>query len=158
MGERLKKLRQTIITLEAPHQEVSEDSRKALKELEKREDKVKDAIKQILLENEFCTGTQYIHPRTSRQPVPVSCQFTLRVKGEDLRLTSAKDRWGGPQLDKLGIKKQAIDFIFHTKEWKVRKVLTVPTEEHIESQSPQLLPDGKYPSDHFMIGADLELM
>jgi len=82
---------------------------------------------------------------------------TALMKDTELHLSTFKWRWGGPQEDKLQPVKQLIDFIFHSEEWKCRKVLSVPTEKELE-KSPQRLPDGKYPSDHFVVAADLELI
>merc|ERR1711964_313864 len=79
------------------------------------------------------------------------------AKGKELDVSTAKYRWGGPQLDKLGITYQTIDFIFCPDYWKCTRVLSVPCYEDVLDTSPQLLPSGKYPSDHFMIGAELEM-
>lgn len=77
--------------------------------------------------------------------------------GIELEISTAKWRWGGAQLNKVGKTAQTIDFIFKTKEWKCTRVLSVPTLKAVEETSPQWLPSKKYPSDHFCIGADLEL-
>jgi len=81
------------------------------------------------------------------------------------KYSSAKWRKGGEQKDKLCKTVQTIDFIFYTtgtqdkqKHWKCHAVLDLPTLEHLKERSPLLLNDWKYPSDHFCIGADLELV
>jgi len=79
------------------------------------------------------------------------------AKGKELDVSTGKFRIGGPQLDKLGITYQTIDFIFAPHYWKCTSVLSVPSYEEILETSPQLLPSGKYPSDHLMIGVDLEM-
>merc|ERR1711964_158923 len=71
--------------------------------------------------------------------------------GEPL-FTTSKWRKGGVQVDKRGITNQTIDYIFYTSEdFKCARVLDI-TKEEIE---PLLMPGWKYPSDHFMICADL---
>jgi len=85
--------------------------------------------------------------------------------------TAVKWRKGGMQADKIMKKheKQTIDFIFHTKPqaampgFKRNQVLTVPSYNDVllDGKKPEeflCLPNLKYPSDHFMIGADLELV
>jgi len=76
------------------------------------------------------------------------------ANGEELDFTTCKWRKGGAQKDKLGVKKQTIDFIFYSEgDWQVRRTLDVPPAEKLEHLK---MPGWKYPSDHFLISADIE--
>merc|ERR1711964_965929 len=55
------------------------------------------------------------------------------------------------QEDKRGKTKQTIDYIFYTNDFKCSRVLDI-TKDKIEDMK---MPGWKYPSDHFMISADL---
>jgi len=68
--------------------------------------------------------------------------------------TTDKWRKGGEQKEKICITKQTIDYIFYTKEFECSRVLNLPGKNEIEEIH---LPGWKYPSDHFMIAADLTL-
>merc|ERR1711964_711470 len=72
---------------------------------------------------------------------------------QEPEFTTSKWRKGGVQEDKRGIINQTIDYIFYTKEFECTRVLDLPKED-IEDL---LMPGWKYPSDHFMICADLTL-
>jgi len=81
----------------------------------------------------------------------------------DCKFSSAKWRKGGEQKDKLCKTVQTIDFILTTgkegkKDWKCHAILDLPTLGQLEKTSPLLLPSWKYPSDHEMIGAVVELI
>merc|ERR1711964_426586 len=77
-----------------------------------------------------------------------------QMMASEPKFTTMKWRKGGTQKDKRGKTIQTIDFIFYTSNGlECKRVLNMPMEE-IE---PDLhMPGWKYPSDHFMIGADLE--
>jgi len=78
---------------------------------------------------------------------------------QEPEFTTAKWRKGGAQEDKRGITNQAIDYIFYTSEprgednvaLECSRVLGM-TKEKIEAI---YMPGWKYPSDHFMICADI---
>lgn len=76
--------------------------------------------------------------------------------------TVVKQRTGGMQEDKIEKtpEVQTIDFIFHSKaHFKTVGTLSVPTFGEVEEETKEeYLPSWKYMSDHFMIGADLELI
>jgi len=89
---------------------------------------------------------------------------SLRARGSGYKYSSAKWRKGGEQKDKLCKTIQTIDFIFYTtgaqdkqKHWKCHAVLDLPTLEELEKTSPLLLNDWHWGSDHFCVGADVEL-
>lgn len=69
--------------------------------------------------------------------------------------TSFKSRKGGNQFAKCQPIGQAIDFIFHSNQWKCTHTLSVI--ELLKLCADFGLPNWKYPSDHFMIMADLVL-
>merc|ERR1711964_499344 len=71
-------------------------------------------------------------------------------------MTAWKNRLFGEQLEKAGKQfKEELDYIFcEKKAWDVLRVLKVPLRSDIEACK---LPGWKYPSDHFMIMAELEL-
>lgn len=99
-------------------------------------------------------------------------------EGVDSNRNSAlKFRKGGEQASKRNVlDDHTIDYIFHSKDhWKVLQRLSIPTFKEVNEgtggedfEGPynkskrdvlgQLLPHWKYPSDHFMIGADIELL
>merc|ERR1712093_587102 len=73
--------------------------------------------------------------------------------------TVVKWRKGGKQKEKLKITTETIDFICHSKgHFETKGLLSVPEQEVVEKASPTLMPGWKYPSDHFFIGADLEMV
>lgn len=72
--------------------------------------------------------------------------------------TSYKFRRGGDQPGKCKPISQAIDFIFHSKQWKCARTLSIPKElQELVDAKCAGLPNWRYPSDHVMIGAELEL-
>merc|ERR1712098_538349 len=81
------------------------------------------------------------------------------VLGAEQEFTTYKWRKGGDQPKKIGINKQTIDFIHYSEaHWKVHRVMGHPTAEEVEKTSEGiLLPNWRYPSDHFALAADLEL-
>merc|ERR1711964_417889 len=73
------------------------------------------------------------------------------------RYTASKWRRGGNQPEKCRPISETIDFIFYSnKHFTQSRTLSVPTNEEVSATSKLLLPCWRYPSDHFMIGADLE--
>merc|ERR1711964_221778 len=95
----------------------------------------------------------------------IDYKFSLYNREKGCKYTSLKHRKGGEQKFKLCKTIQTIDFILYTNgaqdkkpHWKCHAVLDLPTLEYLEEMSPLLLNDWKYPSDHFCIGADLELV
>merc|ERR1711964_445063 len=74
----------------------------------------------------------------------------------DAPMTAWKNRLFGEQLEKAGKQfKEELDYIFYEqKAWEVTRVLKVPHRKVIEECK---MPGWKYPSDHFMIMAELEL-
>merc|ERR1711964_113757 len=81
--------------------------------------------------------------------------YNLELLDKEKRYTSSKWRRGGDQPDKCKVVEQTIDFIFTNKKLKATKTLSVPTSSEVSNASELLLPCWRYPSDHFMIGADL---
>merc|ERR1711964_302417 len=81
--------------------------------------------------------------------------YDLAEQNKQHRFTASKWRRGGDQKDKCKRVEQTIDFIF-TSGMKAVATLSVPDSETVENDSELLLPCWRYPSDHFMIGADLE--
>merc|ERR1711964_387095 len=75
---------------------------------------------------------------------------------EDAPMTAWKNRLFGEQLEKAGKQfKEELDYIFCEEEkWQVIRVLKVPHRDDIEECK---MPGWKYPSDHFMIMAELAL-
>jgi len=82
--------------------------------------------------------------------------YDIEKLDREKRYTSGKWRRGGNQPDKCKIIHQTIDFIFTKGFDKVRN-LSVPEWKRVKEVSPLMLPCFAYPSDHFMIGADLVL-
>lgn len=79
-------------------------------------------------------------------------------KQNETPTTSYKFRRGGDQPEKCRPISQAIDFIFHSEQWKCTKLLTIPKElQELVKAKCAGLPNWRYPSDHVMIGAELEL-
>jgi len=62
--------------------------------------------------------------------------------------------WGGWMDSEV---KMVFDYILYLGNVRVRRVLQVPCESKIE-ESPERLPNGKYPSDHVSLVADIELL
>lgn len=56
-------------------------------------------------------------------------------------------------MDKIGVTRQTIDYIWYTPKIKCSRVLAI-TKDEIE---PLHMPGWRYPSDHFFIGADLAI-
>jgi len=74
-------------------------------------------------------------------------------------VTASKRRPSGPQTDKLGDTDQTIDFIFHTSQFTTKRTLSIPSFlDMLESTNGGRIPNWKYPSDHFMIGVEVELL
>jgi len=74
--------------------------------------------------------------------------------------TASKWRRGGGQPSKCHLVEETIDFIFHNSGpngFKTVGTLSVPHSDVVKKSSPLRLPCWRYPSDHFMIGADLVL-
>merc|ERR1711964_146170 len=75
--------------------------------------------------------------------------------GKEPEFTTSKWRKGGVQVDKRGKTTQTIDYIFYTaNHFECTRVLDMPPLDTIEPLL--LMPGWKYPSDHFMICADLK--
>jgi len=74
--------------------------------------------------------------------------------------TTIKKRIGGDQPGKIGDEKHhTIDFIFHSRKLKCTGTLSIPHKNDILKATDNLgLPWWRYPSDHIMPGADLELL
>merc|ERR1711964_932539 len=77
-------------------------------------------------------------------------------KNGEALMTAWKHRLFGEQLEKAGKQfKEELDYIFYQQYvWQVTRVLKVPQRRDIEECK---MPGWKYPSDHFMIMAELEL-
>merc|ERR1712098_815454 len=79
---------------------------------------------------------------------------------EKERFSCVKMRKGGNQSDKVGkVKNHTIDYIFYSKDgFKPKAHLEIPKKDEVLAATNGLgLPCWKYPSDHFMLAADLEL-
>lgn len=89
--------------------------------------------------------------------------YVLDFNSKSTRFTAVKQRYGGEQPNKVDNRpeKHTIDFIFHDPAIKCVATLRVPEFKVVKNGSkmngkPIYLPCWKYPSDHFMIGADLD--
>jgi len=73
------------------------------------------------------------------------------------RLSTVKKRKGGDQPNKVGKEKNhTIDFIFYSQAWKCVGTLGIPHKDHVLKETNGLgMPCWRYPSDHFMLCADL---
>jgi len=73
------------------------------------------------------------------------------------RHSAVKQRKAGDQPSKIGpIDQHTIDFIFTDFNLEADAILSIPKFKEVEKQTNGMyLPHWKYPSDHFMIGADL---
>jgi len=77
-----------------------------------------------------------------------------KMRKAEPKFTTSKHRKGGVQEDKRGKTTQTIDYVYYTSNGlDCTRVLKMP-EEKIEAL---YMPGWKYPSDHFMICADLVL-
>jgi len=77
---------------------------------------------------------------------------------ENYTVTSEKRRPGGKQPEKCKDVDQTIDFIFHSDHWTTHDTLTIPSLKEVLQNSKDIrMPNWQYPSDHFMIGAELDL-
>merc|ERR1712096_182004 len=96
------------------------------------------------LEDGVCPAVDYLSPA-----------YPLGDKGHH---STVKWRKGGGQPAKIKPKletKRTIDFIFHSKAIEKKATLSIPHYDEVIAGSKGLgLPCWKYPSDHFMIGAD----
>merc|ERR1712096_503394 len=74
------------------------------------------------------------------------------------KYSAMKWRRGGNQKSKIKEVDQTIDFIFHSKHFKCRSYLDVPSKYTVLRKTNHArLPFWNYPSDHFAIGSVLEL-
>jgi len=99
--------------------------------------------------------------KTHKTPESVKC---IKDFKNDTPATTYKSRAGGSQPGKCQPTAQAIDFIFYSTAntskkgiWKCNKVLSLVDLYDMRNKGSFGLPNWRYPSDHLMIQAELEL-
>lgn len=101
-----------------------------------------------------------LDPEEGEHPLKYLSSAYRKEYDESGHHSATKERRAGDQPEKIGlIDKHTIDFIFHSSGFKATGLLSIPHFDTVNRiTNGQLLPCPQYPSDHFMIGADLVLV